>query len=65
MANQSEQRDYRPFIPECAKKGIGRTTAYELLNDGLVETFCIGRKRYVFVDSLATLPERLAKQATA
>lgn len=68
MANTSEQidRDYRPFIPECTKRGIGRTTAYELANNGDLETFLIGRKRFVFLDSLATLPERLkAKQAGA
>lgn len=60
MANTTEQRDYRPFIPECTKRGIGKTTAYELANDGLLETFLIGRKRFVYLDSLGTLPERLA-----
>lgn len=54
-------RDFRPFIPECTKRGIGKTTAYELANAGLLETATIGRKRYVYMDSLLTLPERLAK----
>lgn len=60
MANTHEHRDYRPFIPECTKRGIGKTKAYELANDGLLETFLIGTKRYVYLDSIAGLPQRLA-----
>jgi len=55
------QRDFRPFIPECAKVGIGRSKAYELANAGLLETVSIGRRRFVYLDSLYTLPGRLAK----
>lgn len=54
------QREFRPFIPECAKVGIGRSKAYELANDGLLETTCIGRKRFIYLDSLYSLPQRLA-----
>lgn len=53
------QRDFRPFIPECAKRGLGKTKAYELANAGLIDTFTIGTKRYVLLDSLLTLPQRL------
>ena len=60
MANTHEHRDYRPFISECTKRGIGKTKAYELANDGLLETFLIGTKRYVYLDSVAGLPQRLA-----
>lgn len=56
----NEQRDFRPFIPECTKRGIGKTKAYELANAGLLETFPIGSKRYVYLDSLLSLPARLA-----
>lgn len=63
MAATSEQRDYRPFIPECSKRGIGKTKAYELAKAGLLETFPIGTKRYVYLDSLLTLPHRLAVSA--
>ena len=62
MATTSD-RDYRPFILECTKRGIGKTTAYELANNGDLETFLIGRKRFVYLDSLATLPQRLAERA--
>lgn len=54
------QRDFRPFIPECAKVGIGRSKAYELANAGLLETMMIGRRRFVFLDSLYSLPQRLS-----
>lgn len=63
MANSTDHRDYRPFIPECTKRGIGKTKAYELANTGLLETFLIGTKRYVYLDSLGTLPERLVLAA--
>ncbi|TWT22187.1 excisionase [Luteimonas wenzhouensis] len=52
-------------MPECTKRGIGRTKAYELANAGLLETFSIGTKRYVFLDSLLSLPERLAQRGAA
>ena len=55
-----QHRDFGPFIPECNKRGIGKTKAYELANAGLIDTFTIGTKRYVLLDSLLTLPERLA-----
>lgn len=60
MANPSEHRDFRPFIPECTKRGIGKTKAYELANAGLLEVFKIGSKTYIYLDSIATLPDRLA-----
>jgi hypothetical protein len=63
--NDRTERDYRPFIPECTKRGIGKTTAYELANSGLLDTFLIGRKRFVYLDSMATLPQRLKSQQAA
>lgn len=63
MSNQG--REFGPFIPECAKRGIGKTNAYELANSGALETFLIGSKRYVYLDSLLTLPHRLAERAKA
>ena len=65
MASTNEQREFRPFIPECTKRGIGQTKAYELANAGLLETFNIGTKRYVYLDSLLSLPERLAQRGAA
>ena len=61
----NEQREFRPFIPECTKRGIGKTKAYELANEGLLETFTLGTKRYVYLDSLLTLPRRLPQAVQA
>jgi hypothetical protein len=61
----SGHREFRPFIPECSKVGIGRSKAYELANAGLIETVNIGRRRFVYLDSLYSLPQRLAKAALA
>ena len=66
MANTNEaNRDFRPFIPECSRRGMGKTKAYELANDGLLETFMIGSKRYVLLESLDNLPQRLQDRSEA
>jgi hypothetical protein len=51
---------YRPLVPACAEHGISRTVAFELARNGLLETFTIGARRYVRLESLRTLPDRLA-----
>jgi hypothetical protein len=61
VASTTEYREFRPFIPECTKRGIGKTKAYELANAGLIETFVLGTKRYCYLDSLLSLPQRLGK----
>lgn len=55
------QREFRPFIPECARVGIGRSKAYQLADDGLLETVLIGRRRFVYLDSLYSLPQRVGQ----
>ena len=54
-------REFRPFIPECAKVGIGRSKAYELADEGVLETVLIGRRRFVYLDSLYSLPQRIGQ----
>ena len=56
-----QPRDFGAFIPECGKRGIGKTKAYELANAGLLETVQIGSRRYVYMDSLLSLPARLSQ----
>ena len=51
---------YRPLVPACAEHGISRSVAFELARKGLIRTFRLGARRYVYLDSLRTLPERLA-----
>lgn len=60
MDTKQDQRAFGPLVDECRARGIGRTVAFELAKDGLIETFNIGRRRYVKLDSLDTLPDRLA-----
>lgn len=60
-----ELRDFGPFIRECAKRGIGRTRAYQLANDGLLDTDYLGKTRIVYLDSLLTLPQRLREARLA
>jgi hypothetical protein len=51
------------MVEECAKHGISRTVAFELVAKGLLQSFLLGKRRYVLLDSLRTLPERLAEVA--
>lgn len=50
---------FGPFVSRCRDHGIKRTTAYKLLDEGLLDTFVIGRRRYVFNDSLRDLPMKI------
>lgn len=60
---QKSSRPYGRMVPECRKRGIGRSKAYELEATGLIETFSIGRGKYVFLDTLDTLPQRANDKA--
>lgn len=51
---------YRPLVEACGEHGISRTVAFELARTGQLQTFTIGTRRYVLLESLRTLPERLA-----
>lgn len=51
---------YLPLVTACASHGVSRTVAFELARRGLLDTFLIGKRRYVYVNSLKSLPERLA-----
>lgn len=51
---------YRPLVEACGEHGISRTVAFELARTGQLQTFTIGTRRYVLLQSLRTLPERLA-----
>lgn len=43
-------------IPECSRMlGIGRSKTYELMNDGVLETVVIGRRRLVRATSVEAL----------
>lgn len=51
-------REYDRFPEACIERGISRPVAYRLVQVGALATFRLGRTRYVYLDSLETLPER-------
>ncbi len=56
---------FAPLVPTCAAHGISRTVAFELAASGKLDTFLIGKRRYVYIESLRTLPERLKAEGGA
>lgn len=55
--------EYGRLVECCKHYGIKRTQAFALARSGLLQTFTIGKCRYVLLESLRTLPERLAAPA--
>lgn len=51
---------FLPLIEGLRDHGISRGRGYELINAGLLDTFTLGRRRYVMLESLRTLPQRCA-----
>ncbi len=62
MSTQVEPT-YRPLVTACAEHGISRSVAFDLVKLGKLETFTIGTRRYVLLESLRTLPARLGGAA--
>lgn len=56
----SLKADYAPLVSTCRAFGFGKTRAYELAREGSLRTCRIGGRRMVYLDSLRSLPERLA-----
>lgn len=59
MTDQIFNPTYGPLDKVCKSNGICRTVAFDLAARGILETFKIGNRRYVYLDSVRTLPERL------
>ena len=57
----TDPREFGPMVETCRAYGISRTVAFRLSDQGLLETFRIGRRRYVVLSSLRALPERIAE----
>lgn len=54
---------FAPLVLACAQHGIGRTTAFQLARDGLLDTVKIGSRTFVMLASLESLPHRLVQEA--
>lgn len=57
------QPSFAPLVPACAAHGIRKSRAYALANAGMLATFTLGVTRMVDLESLRTLPQRLASAA--
>ena len=53
---------YGPLVDVCKAFGISRSVAYELSSGGMLETFRINARRYVYIDSVLSLPQRVAME---
>lgn len=60
--NTKAEPAYGPLVEVCESHGISRTVAFELSDSKLLDTFKIGTRRYVYLDSVRTLPQRLQKK---
>lgn len=56
---------YGPLVDVCKAHGISRTRAFQYASQGLLETFSMGNRTYVYVSSVHTLPERLGAASKA
>lgn len=54
-----EQLLYKPDAQTAAKLGLGRTTLWELISTGEIETVKIGRSRRIPADALVAYVDRL------
>lgn len=54
---------YGPLVETCLAHGISRTVAFELSDKKLLDTFKIGVRRYVYLESVRSLPQRLQENA--
>lgn len=52
------QPTFAPLVQACRAFGIGKTKAYELASRGQLRTFRLGTRRFVYIDSLRSLPSR-------
>lgn len=60
-ASNQVEPTYGLLVESCAAHGISRTKAFEFDRQGLLETFLLGRRKYVYLNSLRSLPERVAR----
>ncbi len=66
LATKENKMDpkFYPFIKACKAHGIGKTAAYKILEENLVETFMVGPRRYVVLESLYALPQKIKNNET-
>lgn len=60
MKNNKIEPSFGPLVEVCNTFGISRTVAFELAADGLLDTFKLNSRRYVYIESVRTLPQRIS-----
>ena len=60
--NNLIEPSFGPLVEVCNAFGISRTVAFELAADGLLDTFKLNARRYVYIDSVRTLPQRISEE---
>lgn len=55
--SEVQRPSWGPLVKVCALYGIGRTRAFELARAEVLETFLLGRRRFVYVASVERLPQ--------
>ena len=60
----TDDRTFAPLLETCAEYGIARSCAFELARKGILETFKVGRRRMVILESLRKLPEHAGPDGT-
>jgi excisionase family DNA binding protein len=58
MSATNDQISTAPVGEFCRLSGIGRSRVYELIADGSIESFTLGKRRLIVVDSYRKLIER-------
>jgi hypothetical protein len=59
-----EPPSFAPLVSTCAAHGICRSVAFKLAATGNLETFLIGQRRYVMLDSLKNLRLKLNQRSS-
>lgn len=60
LSDSMPEPSYFPLVPACKAHGISRASAYRFVQSGHLETFLLGSRRMVWMESLRTLPDRIA-----
>jgi hypothetical protein len=63
--NADEQPTFYPLVKYCAAHGICRSVAFDLAATGILDTFLIGNRRYVMLDSVKALPQTVRQRQLA
>ncbi len=57
------QVEFRPLLDVCEAYGISKTTIYKLMKSNKLNTFTIGRRRMVMIDSVKALAHAAMRNA--